>query len=262
MSNIGVNHFFTEVALGNVPGHTIINKFGRNPDCDQIASATAVNIGRDIWDLGIAGATMWVPPTEARLHAIAGDATDALDDVGARTLRIFGLDDAWALQQEDHSMHATDGSTPVNTALAYTMIYRMEVLTTGSGGVNVGNITATAATDSTVTAQITALNNQTAMAIFQIPAATTGLLYGYDGSIHKSGGAAKLADITIMLKNFGGPWRAHEGLDVTSDGQPYNHHPYTLPILLQAKSYVKMVANPSADGQDISASFDIICVAD
>lgn len=260
MSNIGVNHFFTEVALGNVPGHTIINKFGRNPDCDQIASATAVTIGRDVWDLGIAGATMWVPPTAASIHQLTAGTEDGSGGLtGALTVRVFGLDAAYALQEETVTLN---GNSNVPTANTYTMIHRMEVLTTGSAGHNVGNIDATADEGSTVTARITINNNQTAMAIFQIPAATTGLLYGYDGSIHKSGGAAKLADITIMLKTFGGPWRAHEGLDVTSDGQPYNHHPYTLPIQLPAKSYVKMVANPSADAQDISASFDIICVAD
>ena len=262
MSNIGVNDFFTEVALGNVPGHSLINKFGRNPDTDQIASATAVTIGRDIWDGGVAGATMWLPPTTARTHQIASSDDEdggAGTDTGALTLRIFGLDAAYALQNEDLALN---GTTDVPTANTYTMIHRMVVLTTGSQGHNLGTIAATADTDTTVTARITTNNNQTAMAIFQIPAATTGLLYGYDGSIHKTGGAAKLADIAIMLQDFGGPWRLQEALDVTSDGQPYNHHPYTLPITLPAKSYIKMVANPSADAQDISASFDIMCVED
>lgn len=263
MSFIGGTDFFTEVAKGNVLGHTLINKFGRNPDCDQIASATAVIIGRDIWDLGIAGATMWVPPTTARTHQISSNSIEdgggAGGDTGALTLRIFGLDAAYALQQEDIIM---DGTGDVATASTYTMIHRMVVLTTGSAGRNLGNIDATADTDTTVTARVTISNNQTAMAIFQVPAATTGFLYGYDGSIHKTGGAAKLADIAIMLMDFGGPWRLQEALDVTSDGQPYNHHPYTLPIQLPAKSYIKMVANPSADAQDISASFDIMCVED
>lgn len=263
MSFIGSNDFFTEVAKGKILGHSIINKFGRNPDCDQIASVTAVTIGRDIWDLGINGATMWVPPTTARTHQISSNSIEdgggAGGDTGALTVRVFGLDSAYALQQEDIIM---DGTGDVATASPYTMIHRMEVLTTGSAGRNLGNIDATADTDTTVTARITINNNQTKMAIFQIPAATTGLLYGYDGSIHKAGGAAKLADITIMLQDFGGPWRAYESLDVTSDGLPYAHHPYVLPIQLPAKSYVKMVANPSADAQDISASFDIMCVED
>ena len=261
MTFIGSTDFFTEVALGHVPGHTIINKFGRNPITHQIATATAVTIGRDIWDLGISGATMWVPPTATSIHQISSSSAEdgAGASTGALTIRVFGLDSAYALQQEDITLN---GQGDVPTLSTYTMIHRMEVLTTGSAGNNVGNIDATADEGSTVTARITTNNNQTKMAIFQIPAATTGLLYGYGGSIHKAGGAAKLADVTIMLKEFGGPWRAHESLDVTSDGLPYAHHPYVLPIVLPAKSYVKMVANPSADSQDISASFDVMCVAD
>ncbi len=262
MSNIGANDFFTEVSLGNVPGFSGINKFGRNPDCDQIASATAVIIGRDIWDLGIAGATMWVPPTAARIHQIASSDDEdggAGTDTGALTLRIWGLDSGFALQQEDLALN---GTTDVPTANPYTMIYRMKVLTQGSAGRNLGNIDATADDDTTVTARVTINNNQTSMAIFQIPIATRGLLYRYDGSIHKSGGGAKLADLSLMLMDFGGPWRLQDALDLTSDGQPYNYHVYSPPILLPAKSYVKMVANPSADAQDISAGFDLICVAD
>lgn len=262
MSFIGSNDFFTEVALGNIPGHMAINKFGRNIDCDQIASATAVLIGRDIWDLGIAGATMWVPPTATSIHQISsGSAEDgAGTSTGALTIRVFGLDSAYALQQEDITMN---GQSDVPTVNTYTMIYRMVVLTTGSAGRNLGLIDATADEGSTITARITTDNNQTAMAIFQIPDATTGLLYSYDASIHKTGGAAKLADISLMLMDFGGPWRLQEALDVTSDGQPYNRHPYRdAPLTLPAKSYVKVVANPSADAQDISAGFDLICVED
>ncbi len=54
--------FDLEVSRGNIPGISHINKFGRNPDIDQAASATAVNIGRTIWDGGIAGAVNWAGP--------------------------------------------------------------------------------------------------------------------------------------------------------------------------------------------------------
>ncbi len=46
-----------EIAKGNVPGHSTVNKFGRNTDIDTAAK-------EDIWD----GGGLWVAPTQARKH--------------------------------------------------------------------------------------------------------------------------------------------------------------------------------------------------
>ena len=259
MSYIGTDDYFAKVARGEITGHTAINKYGRNPDID---TADAGTHGTDVWDGGIAGATLWLPPTTARAHNIvSSDDEDggAGTDTGALTIRIFGLDAAYALQQQDITMN---GTTIVDTVTTYTMIYRMYVLTAGSADKNLGTITATAATDGTVTAQIAIINCQTAMAIFQIPAATTGNLWSFYGSIHKAGGAAKLADMILMIKEFGGVWRLQDSFDVSSDGMPYVRHRYSTPIQLPAKSYVKVIGNPSVDEQDVSAGFDMVCVAD
>jgi hypothetical protein len=253
-----VSDFYLEVSKGSVIGHSPLLKFGRNGDID----AAAVNtVGRDIWDGGVASAVDWVPPTEARIHAIAGGATDALDDVGAHTIIIFGLGPAYELQDEILSMHPTDGTTPVNTLKLYTMIHRMYVLSAGSADKNVANITATAAVDGTVTAMITANNSQTAMAIFQIPAETTCYLDLTYASLHKKGGPARLADTALMLKDFGGVWRFQDSLAVSSDSGQTAQNPYTPPLTVPAMSYIKMVGNPTADGQDISAGFYGVLVA-
>ena len=251
---------FLEIAAGNVAGRSAINKFGRNPDADQIASATAVVIGRDIWDLGIAGATMWLPPTAARTHQIASSDDEdggAGTDTGALTIRIFGLDANYLLQQEDRTLNGTTNVATVNT---YTMIYRMFILTAGSTGRNLGNIDATADVDGTVTARISINNNQTTMAIYQVPADKTGFLYQSYTNLHKVGGATTFADSALMLKEFGGVWRLQDSLDLAIEGGGTVRHPYTAPVLLPAKTYVKMVANPSKDAQDISAGFDLILV--
>ena len=252
--------FMLELARGNVPGMTHVNKFGRNPDTDQAASATAVNIGRTIWDGGIAGAANWVAPTTARTHQIVStDTSDVSGGAGAQTVKIFGLDSAFALQEETVTM---EGDTNVATASTYTMIHRMEVLTVGATGWNEGDITATADTDTTVTAQITALNNQTLMAIYQIPAAKTGYLTEYFASLQKKGGAAKFVDIFLMGKKSGGPWRVQDSTDLGSDGTTFVEQTFTPYKSYEAKELIQLVANPSADAQDISGGFDLILVDD
>ncbi len=249
--------FPTAISVGEFTAYTFINKFGRNPDCDAAASATAVVIGRDIWDNGIAGATMWVPPTEARIHALVS--TDDEDGggvgpTGALTIRIFGLDADYLLQQEDLTL---DGDQAINTVKAYTMIHRMYVLTAGTDGRNVGKITATAATDGTVTAAITIDNNQTAMAIYQIPADKTGYLFCFYASLQRRSQATKYVDAMLMLKEFGGVWRLHDTFAMASSAN-HTEHSYTHPFVVPAKAYLKVVADPSADAQDISAGFDLM----
>ena len=257
----GLVSFSLEAARNRLRGVTTISKWGRNMDIDQINTATAVVIGRDIWDLGIAGADIWVPPTAARIHALASsnDEDGAGGATGALTIHIMGLDAAFTLQQEDLTLN---GITSVNTVNAYTMIYRVIVLTVGSTGRNLGNIDATAAVDGTVTARISISMNQSHMAIFQIPAAKTGFLLSTYAAIHKVGGAGTFADTGLMLKDFGAGWRHQDAFEVGIEGTSHVQHMYSTPLILPAKSYIKMVANPSKAAQDISAGFDIIMIDD
>ena len=253
--------FALEAARGNIGGITAINKFGRNPDIDQAASATAVNLGRSVWDGGIAGAANWVEPTTARTHQIVS--TDADDDTdgggtnaGARTVEIFGLDSAYARQSETVTLN---GTSNVATANTYTMVHRMVVRSAGATGYNEGDITATADTDGTVTAKITATFSQTLMAIYMIPAGETGYMTSWKAELHKAGGDATYADVFLMSKAFGEVWRIRDIDALSSDGGGHVQQPYNPYKTFQAKELIMVIANPSKDGQDMSAGFDLIC---
>ena len=255
--------FHLEISRGRVPGMLHINKYGRNPDCDPKAAATAVNIGRSIWDKGIAGAVNWLAPTVSRIHQLKS--TDIDDDTdgggtnaGARTVQIYGLDSNFALFNETLTLNGTGN---VATA-SYTMIYRMIVRSAGATGWNVGTITAIADTDGTVTAQITIGNNQTLMTQFMIPVNVKGYMTNFSGTLKKSGGQAKLADVFLMSKKFGEVWRVRESGSAASDGQNKFAHPFDPQKTFQAKELIELVANPSANAQDVSGSYDLILVDD
>ena len=255
--------FLVEVAKGRVPGHALVRKFGRNPDTDPAGSATIVHVGRDVWDGGVAGADIWVPPTAARIHQIkSSDDEDggAGTDTGALTLRLFGLDVNYHLAEEDIILN---GTTNVPTGRAYTMIYRKKVLTAGSEGHNIGIITATADTDGTVTAQVTPEINQTLMAIYQVPANKTAQLIRWNFGLGKKGSAAQTyADGFIMSMDFGGVWAVRDTATVSRDGQNWFDEPADQAITFPGKSYIKVVADPSAVAQDTHGGFSLLLVDD
>ena len=251
--------FALDIARGSLLGKSHINKYGRNPDCDQKASATAVNIGRSIWDGGIAGAVNYLEPTQSRIHQLKStDANDTSGGSGARTVQIYGLDSNYAFFNETKTL---DGTT--NVALSsFTMIYRLIVRSAGATGWNEGTITVTAGTDNTVTARITIGNNQSLMTQFMVPVGMKGYMTNFSGTLKKSGGQAKFADVFLMSKEFGQVWRVRESGSAASDGQNKFAHPFQPYKVFQAKEMIELRANPSADAQDVSGSYDLILVED
>lgn len=135
-------------ALNVYGGVFNVRKFGDNTN---IGTAT---VPEDIWN----GGGLWVAPTEARVHSIVS--TEIAD---TQTVRISGLT-GWDLREE-HEDVVLDGTTPVNTTKSWVIIHRMCCTT---GGINTGAVTATAATDATVTAQIDANAGQTSMFIYGV----------------------------------------------------------------------------------------------
>lgn len=235
--------YHAETAAGNVSGASALNKFGKNPDVDTAAP-------EDVWD----GGGTWVAPTQARLHNLVSDsANDTSAGTGARTVSVLGLDANYAEITETVTLA---GLTPVPTVNSYIIIYRMIVLSAGSGGVNAGNITATAQTDATITAQISTGYNQTLMAIWQVPAGKTLLLNSYYASMNGTT-AATSVDIRLWAKPFGQTWQTKHVLGLISTGTSYMLHEFCPPLKFAEKTLIRIqAADASANNVDVSAGFD------
>ena len=219
-----------------------ILKFGRNADVD---------VGtEDIWSAG----GVWVQPTAARVHAIVStDAKDTSNGVGARTINVLGLSSAYAPISETVTLN---GTTPVNTASSYIMIYRMYVITAGSELDNAGVISATAATDSTVTAEIRAGENQTLMAIYQIPAGYTGKITRYYANAGNVTTASTMT-IRLLVKEFGEVYQTKHIIDVVTTGENMIDYKYSPPLTVGEKAIVKLNATAGAANMSANGGFDI-----
>jgi hypothetical protein len=130
----------------------------------------------------------------------------------------------------------------------------MIVKTAGSGGYNVGAITATAATDGTVTASIAALTNQTLMAIWQVPAGNTFFLSRYYASLN--GIVAAHADMELWAKPFGETWQLKHIIGVDTEGVGIVDMKFDPPMKFTEKTILRMRASTSGNNSDVSAGFD------
>lgn len=262
MSYIGTDDFGLEVAKGNVAGHTAVNKFGQALDCDS-------GVPTDIWD-GADGTTstdLWVPPTTARSHNLAS--TSANDDgtgfplSGLRSVRVYGLT-SWGASEVTEDV-TLNGTANVATSASFVIIYRMRGLTWGTSPSNEGIVTATAATDATVTAAIQTGNNQTLMAIYAVPNTQKLYITRMYATVQRQTAAS--VDISLLVndsalvetsENLG--WRVRQKLSASNDG-PLDRY-FNPPLQVDGSAFVKMQANSSANNTVVSGAFDGFLVDD
>ena len=177
-------NYFSDLALGNIQGHSAVVKFGAAPSGLQITAT-------DIWERSDSAATqqIWLAPTAKRVHTLASNNGG---DNGA-VIRVWGLPD-W-----DTKETYQDITLPNGTTSGEVIIHRMKLLQTAAHKTLLGTVTATAADDATITAVILPGNGQTEMAIYGVPSVQRALLWSWYAHIDKAIGAAASADFTIRV---------------------------------------------------------------
>lgn len=108
---------YIEIAKGNVPGHSVITKFGRN----GAVSATLSHIS-------ISGQYQ-TPTTAQSLEILSSQAADGPAGAGGRKVIVEGLDSNWNFQTEEVEL---DGVTPVALQNDYIRVFRGFVSESGS----------------------------------------------------------------------------------------------------------------------------------
>ncbi|MCP5059567.1 MAG: hypothetical protein GY937_22920 [bacterium] len=186
------------VAAGKVSGWGPLNKFGYN-------QAT----GETEEDIASAGGSLAWQAAAAAHDIKSSDAADTNDSgTGARTVQVWGLD---ANYDEQTEIVELDGTTDVATASTYIRLFRMKVLTAGSGATAAGTITADVS--ATVHATITIGDNQTNQVGWTVPNGKTA----YITRLHLYSGVA-LAQCTFRLlaRPLGGVWASKFSAKVTA----------------------------------------------
>jgi len=158
--------FGLDVAAGKIPGVNALYKFGDNP--------AITNVEETIWTQG----GIYVYPTSAEAAYISStDANDTSAGTGARTVKVYGLDANWELQEETVTLNGQT-QVRVGASLTWIRIFRAFVVTVGSGGTAAGDIYIgqTGASGGVPTGNIYAnlnTSNQTQLALWTVPAGYT-----------------------------------------------------------------------------------------
>lgn len=254
-----VTDYFADVAMGMLPTYKSVNKFGYAPSGVQTTET-------DIWDRADATPTqsVWLPPTQARVHAIvSSSAQDAVGGTGSAQIVVYGLT-SWQTAEVSETLTLT-GATPVNTSNSYVIIHRMKCIPQAtSTSANVGTITATAATDATVTAQIGPGNGQTEMAIYGVPSIQKALLYSWSVAVDRATAAGTSIDFILRVNENPQTQRLaylrKDDQSVQSTGTSQSDRMYRIPPVFAGPCIIKVTGAGSAADVDAKAGFDLILV--
>lgn len=253
--------FYAEVVKGNVVGHSIVHKFGRNP----LVGTSFV----PITSIGVYNTPQVSGATTLRIKA-GGDANDTAGGSGAREITIVGLDETGA---EVTEILATAGASASSTTTAtFLRFYRAWVsesgtyatqstpshidtitIENGSGGTDWGTLDLNGFASA-----------QTYIGAYSIPLGKTGYLLGVKLRLDTT----KVVD-AIFFKREGiletaAPYSAMRALleltGLTELG--YTWRPKSIGLPIPALTDIGFMAHVSAGTADISIEMEILLVDD
>lgn len=228
-----------------------VNKFARSPDIDS-------NNTEDVWAAG--GTLSYLTMAEA-IDITSSSAADTSAGTGARTVKIYGVDNSGDLISETITM---DGTSAVTTTNNYLQIYRAKVATAGSGRTNAGNITLSAGISAATQAYIEAGRSDTQISHFYIPNGFTGLMNRILRSVYRSPGTTgtKSGEISIETRDVNGVDHISNTVGLSSTGSNVNESDIDYPLVLNSHTRLKFIFTPETNNTACSVLYTLILVRD
>ena len=255
---IGVSDFLIEVAKGTVLGHSLVFKFGRNPDIDT---------GTDPEDVWTYGGTYTYNDTPSIQYISSSNALD----IGME-ITVEGLDENYNPQSITVALNGQN-QTQIGTGETFVRVFR--AYNSGplefAGNLLIYDDTVTSVTlgvpspTTSIKAEVKAIEQQTYMAIYTIPAGKTGYFLGGAISLTTGASANKSAIVDLKTRQFGGVFRSQETIAITSTGTSnFSQNLHALgPLKIPEKTDVKARGREvDANDTGVAAYFSILLVDD
>lgn len=239
--------FELQVSRGQIPGHSVVQVFGFNPDVDTSEET--------VWPAdGILGH----PASPTIMTVSSTSANDAAAGTGARTVFIEGVNGTGGLTTE---VVILNGQTAVNTVHAYDAIERMVVLTVGSGGANAGVIyvgtgVVTAGVPAVIYSAMGIGENNALVGHWTCPAGVTGYLVEGKFTIGPTSGNSYVIGRLKLRRNNGIILTAAK----TVSGSGSIDYYFDYPIKIEAGECVTATAQGSSANNAVSSYFEILVI--
>ena len=247
---VQVYDFFLNVALGNVPNHELVEVFG------EILSFGSPTSPADV--SSFTSPSLYPFPTGLSvLSIVSDDAADTLAGTGGRTLLLEGLDDNYDFVTDTIDL---DGTTPVLTAVQFFRLNKVEVITVGSGGENVGNITISHS--GTEIANILPRAGNILQAIYTIENGKIGIIGKWGYSTHAAEGSPstnKEVIISLKTRKENQAWQVRRIGGQRSDGG--GEAIDTKFFVVPAKSDIRVEVTALVNNSAIASGFDLVLVS-
>lgn len=238
-----------EARAGRIPGITLVDVFGRNPDIDSGSGF------EDIWNGGgeYTGLNAVVAET---ISVVSDSADDNATGVGAWTMELTGLDADYNEISEEITL---TGLTPVTTTQLFIRCSFAIILTAFNPRTGpVGNITANQSTTVANVFFIMPLgSNRTMVASYTVPVGKTAYIDNTFATLAKKGAAS--SEVKGNVRPFGGVFQTAEWYAVNSTGSSYVYRNFeNLSRPIPEKSDVVISADSSTNDVGIAAGFSMI----
>lgn len=241
------------VTMGQIPGFSVIDKFGKNP------TITTTSDPEDCWEGG------GIYPYDANgTNPIISIASSSESD--NQVISILGqTSDGVEVNQEV----TLNGTTRVALPTPLWRVYRMEN-EADVGGDSIGNIfiyTGTGTVPNTGDPEVRAMiingNNQTLMALYTIPKGKVGFLYYGDATMQFTGGAftgVEYANMKYLSRRYGKIFKTKKEFSLNSSANSIFKDERRFPDIIPSGTDVKLHISEVSGTMGISASFDILLV--
>lgn len=228
--------YYDAISEGVVPNHVSLMKFGSR-------TLVAADTLSTIWE-GV-GSTYQYLTSAQKLSIVSTSANDASGNTGARTMRIYGLDNSY---NEITEVIALAGLTPVLTTQSFIRQTRSEILTCGSAETNLGDVTSSGSVETAkITSIIKAGEGSGSVSIWTV----AGGKVAYITQITGSSDTAKGATIYLVSKkmdNAGGYYPVITRYKFQMVGGT-NVVPFKIPLKIDEKTdFGLRVKTPSSAG--------------
>jgi hypothetical protein len=242
--------FELQVARGQIQGHSAFCQFGINGA-----------VGQTLETVWVGGGTYSFPTSATTTTISSSSADDTAAGTGARTVRVEGLDAAYALVSETASMNGQTGVTLTNQ---YLRVNRITVLTAGSGGTSGGSIyvgtgTVTTGVPAVILNRTGSSSNESESAFYTVPDGYSAYITRWTMSSANAGPTADIATrFVLRVRPFGGVFGYKAVYNLPGNGIYECEAAFPLP--LPEKTDLEIMSLTSADSAYVSTQLQIVLI--